>query len=168
MKNNIQIAYGLGLCAIIAGVAATLSPYIPTGSVVIAIILGMLIGNTLKPGNLYKPGINFSEKHILAIAIAFMGVNLNFQLLSELSYKTIALIVAAMVVTILSSISLARVFKFSEKFALLLGIGSGVCGSSAIAATEQLIGADEEEIGLSIAIVNLLGTVGIFLFFGFP
>lgn len=92
-----------------------------------------------------------------------MGVNLNFQILRELSYKTGLLILAGMSVTILSSIFLARVFKFSGEFALLLGIGSGVCGSSAIAATEQLVGAKEEEVGLSIAIVNFLGTLGIFL-----
>lgn len=158
-----QFTYGLGLCILIGGIATILAPYIPIGAVAIAIILGILVNNLLKPGNIYKSGITLSEKHILAIAIALMGVNLNFLILRELSYKTIFLIMAAIAITILSSLIVAKIFKFSEKFALLLGIGSGVCGSSAIAATEQIIGAKEEEVGLSIAIVNFLGTLGIFL-----
>jgi uncharacterized integral membrane protein (TIGR00698 family) len=163
LKNIIQFTYGLGLCVLIGSIAVILAPHIPIGAVAIAIILGMLVNNLFKPGNIFKSGINLSEKHILAIAIALMGVNLNFLILRELSYKTIFLIMAAIAITILSSLIAAKILKFSEKFALLLGIGSGVCGSSAIAATEQIIGAKEEEVGLSIAIVNFLGTLGIFL-----
>ncbi|MGB7874146.1 MAG: putative sulfate exporter family transporter [Anaerolineales bacterium] len=159
----VQSIYGVGLCILIGVVAVLLSPYISIGSVSLAIILGMLVSNLFKPGKVFKAGIHFSEKHILALAIALMGVNLNFLILRELSYKTILLIMTAIAVTIFSAIVIAKIFKFSEKFALLLGIGSGVCGSSAIAATEQIIGAKEEEVGLSIAIVNFLGTLGIFL-----
>lgn len=163
LKTILQSTSGIGLCILIGGIAVFVAPYIPIGAVVIAIILGMLVSNLLKPGVSYKPGINFSEKHILAFAIVLMGVNLNFLILRELSYKTILLIMAAIAFTIFSSRIIAKLFNFSEKFALLLGIGSGVCGSSAIAATEQIIGAKEEEVGLSIAIVNFLGTLGIFL-----
>ena len=92
-----------------------------------------------------------------------MGVNLDFMILKDIGYKSIILVISALLVTISSSIILGKIFKFDKKFALLLGIGNGVCGSSAIAATEQIIGANEEEVGMSIAIVNFMGTIGIFL-----
>lgn len=58
---------------------------------------------------------------------------------------------------------MAKIFAFDEKVALLLGIGNGFCGSSAIGATEHIIGVEKKDAGLSIAVVNFLGTVGMFL-----
>jgi uncharacterized integral membrane protein (TIGR00698 family) len=163
IKNVIHMMYGVILCAMIGIAAKLLSTYLSLGSVAIAILLGIVVGNSVDLGEKFKKGIAFSEKHILSLAIALMGVNLNYVILKELGYKSIVLIITAIGVTILSSVFLARLFKWNNKLALLLGIGSGVCGSSAIAATERIIGADEEDVGLAVAIVNFLGTIGMFL-----
>ncbi|MCK5131606.1 MAG: putative sulfate exporter family transporter [Candidatus Sabulitectum sp.] len=156
-------AYGIGLCIALGSVAEALSEIVPFGSVVVAILLGVAVGNTLKPGERFTPGISFSEKQILAFAVALMGVNLNFMILKDLGYQSILIVVAAMAVTISSSLLFAKIYKFDRKFALLIGIGNGICGSSAIAATKEIIGVDEEEVGLSVAVINFLGTIGIFL-----
>jgi len=163
MNTFKQYLYGILFCILIGIAALFLSSYIPIGAVAIAIILGIIIGNITNPGTIFNKGINFSEKHILSFAIALMGVNLNFLILKELGFKSILLIIVAMGITISSSIILAKIFKFDKKFALLIGIGNGICGSSAIAATEQIIGSKKEDVGLSVAIVNFLGTIGIFL-----
>lgn len=92
-----------------------------------------------------------------------MGVNLNFLILEKLGYKSILILIAIVLTALLSSLLFGKICKLDRKFALLIGIGNGICGSSAIAATEQIIGVKEEEVGLSIAIVNFLGTVGIFI-----
>lgn len=162
-RNFISTLYGILFCSIIGIVALFSAEYIPIGAVTIAIILGIMVGNITKLGEFFEKGIHFTEKRILPFAIALMGVNLNFMILKELGYKSILIIIVGIVVTIMSSIALAKVFKFDKKFALLLGIGNGICGSSAIAATEQIIGVKKEEVGLSIAIVNFLGTIGVFL-----
>lgn len=154
---------GVFLCIGIALLSFVVSKQIPIGSVAIAIVLGIIIGNSTKFWKKAQKGITFSEKHILSFAIALLGINLDYKILASLGYKTILIIISAIIVTISSSILFAKIFKFKQKFALLLGIGNGVCGSSAIAATEKIIGADEEEVGLSVAVVNFLGTVGIFL-----
>lgn len=151
------------MCIIIGIIALFLSIYIPLGAITIAILLGIVIGNIIKPGKIFEKGILISEKHILSLAIALMGVNLNFYILKELGYKSILIIIIALMVTIFSSVVLAGIFKFDKRFALLLGIGNGICGSSAIAATKQIIGVNKEKAGISIAIVNSLGTIGIFL-----
>ena len=159
----IKSSYGLVLCIIIGIAALLLSAYIPLGAITMSILLGVVIGNIIKPGKIFDEGIAISEKHILSIAIAMMGVNLDFFILKELGYKSILIIIAALVVTIFLSITLAVIFKFDRKFALLLGIGNGICGSSAIAATKEIIGVNEQKVGLSITVVNFLGTIGIFL-----
>lgn len=154
---------GVVLCMALGILAEVLSKFIPIGSVAVVIILGIIAGNTLKPGKVFAAGITFSEKRILSLAVALMGVNLNFMILKDLGYQCILIVTVAMAVTISSSLLFAKLFSFDRKFALLIGIGSGICGSSAIAATSEIIGVEEEEVGLSVAIVNFLGTIGILL-----
>ena len=155
--------YGIILTIVIAIVAYLLSSFIAIGSVAIAIILGIILGNTIKFDSKYSKGITYSEKSILAFAIALMGINLDFSILLDLGIGAIILIILGMGVTIFSSVIIGKIFGLDRKFALMIGIGNGVCGSSAIAATKDIVKADEEQVGISVAVVNLLGTIGIFL-----
>jgi len=163
MNTSKSYTLGIILCIAIGIIAKYTSEYIPLGTVAVTIILGIIIGNTTRLTKTLSKGITFSEKKVLSYAVALMGVNLNFQILKGLGVKTILLIILALTITLFTSIILSKIFNFDKKFALLLGIGNGVCGSSAIAATEQIIDADDESVGLSVAIVNFLGTIGIFL-----
>jgi len=157
------LPFGVGLCVLLALLAWMSADYVPIGAVAIAIVFGIAAGNMLKLGPQWSPGIRFCEKRLLSIAIGLMGVNLDFSILSELGWRSIVLVVLGITVTISAALFFAKLLGVDRKFALLIGIGNGICGSSAIAATEKIIGAKEEEVGLSIAIVNLLGTMGIFL-----
>lgn len=154
---------GVSLTVLIAIITIVLSIFIPIGAVALGIIFGVLIGNifTLNPS--FFSGIRFSEKSILSLAIILMGVNLNFGIIQELGFKSIIIIFLSIVFTIFTAVILSKILRLKPKLGLLLGIGNGICGSSAIAATEQIIGADEDDVGLSVAIVNFLGTIGIFL-----
>jgi len=163
MKNILHYTYGLILCILIGIIALFLGDYTPLGAVTVAIVLGIVIGNLAKLGKRFEKGIKFSEKQILPLSIALMGVNLNYLILKELGYQSLLLVIAGIVVTLTVSVLLAKMFAFDQKVALLLGIGNGICGSSAIAATEQIIGVKKQDVGLSIAIVNFLGTIGMFL-----
>ncbi len=159
-----NILYGIFLATNIAIVAKILSFVIPSlGSVTLAIIIGALVGNFVKFHSRYDEGIVFTEKKVLAFAIGLMGVNLDFEILSQLGFKVIILIIISIIFTLYFSVLLAKLFKFDKKFALTLGIGNGICGSAAIAATKDILDVDKQKAALSVAIVNFLGTIGIFL-----
>ena len=115
--------YGIVLESIIGIVALGLSPIIPVGAVAIAILIGMIISNTIKLDNKYSSGITYAEKSILAFAIATLGINLDFSVLANLGFSTI-IIVLGMIVTIYSTLFIAQFFGIDKKFALLLGIGT--------------------------------------------
>ncbi len=154
---------GISLTTLIAILSVILSIFIPLGAVTVGIIFGILIGNIFKLNHSFSSGIKFSEKSILSFAIILMGVNLNFGIIQELGFKSVIIIVVSIGFTIFTAVILSKILKLKPRLGLLIGIGNGICGSSAIAATEQIIGAEEDEVGLSIAIVNFLGTIGIFL-----
>jgi len=162
--------YTKGLLAsiVVAILASTITHFISFSTATVAIILGMIVGNiffktfhTDEPG--FKSGVKWAEKDLLMFAIALMGINLNFTMLANLGVKTILIIVLGMVFTIFMGVLLGKLFKLNPKLSLMIGIGNGVCGSSAIAATSGVAKVQSNDIGISIALVNLMGTIGIFL-----
>lgn len=162
-------AVGILLTLLVAGIAELINFSaielfsFKIGGVTLSIIIGILVSNIFTIGDKFSAGIKFSEKKILALAIALMGVKLDFTVVEDLGVKIIVMVASAMVFTILIAHFLGKFFKLENTFALLLGIGNSVCGSSAIAATAPIVKAKEEEIGLSVALVNFLGTLAIFL-----
>ena len=155
--------YGIFLSLGITLLAMALSTFVPIGAVAIAIIIGAVFGNSVSLPSKFNSGITYSEKTLLAVAIALMGINLDFKVLSELGISTIFLIIISLVATLTFAIYLSKKQKFEKDFALILGIGNAVCGSAAIAATKDIVKLDKDKSALAIAIVNLLGTVGLFI-----
>ncbi len=155
---------GLLLSVCIACIAFFVSQYIPLGAVTFAILFGMLVNTvfSVSKNPIFTKGITFAEKQILSLAIVLMGVELQFGVVSSLGFSLVFLVVSGVVITITTAIVMARFFSIPPKLALLLGIGNAICGSSAIAGTEKIIEADKKDVGVSIAIVNLLGVIGMF------
>ena len=158
-RNNIP---GFLLISFIVTVASFTSIYIQIGSIACAIIIGMIIKSILTIPDYCISGVNFSEKHLLSLAIILMGVNLDVSVLDVIDWNIISLIFLLIVSTILVSILLGKIFNLSTSLSLLLGIGNGICGSSAIAGAAKVISPKDEDIGLSISTINILGAIGIF------
>ena len=160
IKNNIK---GLILISFIVLFAQILSIYILIGSVTISIILGLIINYIYPLDKSFRKGINFSEKYLLSAAIIFMGASLDLSILSLIESKIIYNVIIVMIIAIISSLILGKIFNFSNSFSFLIGIGNGVCGSSAIAGASSILKSKKEDIVLSISIINILGSLGIFL-----
>ena len=159
---------GLLVSILVTLVAIGISRLVHFNTATIAIILGMVVGNSFyvmlhDHDSPYKSGIRFAEKDLLMFAIALMGINLNFTMLADLGFRTLFIIIIAMGFTIFTGIFLGKLFKLNPKLSLMLGIGNAVCGSSAIAATSGVVKVKSDDIAISIALVNLMGTIGIFL-----
>tara|TARA_B100000579_G_scaffold328333_1_gene278347 strand:+ start:12 stop:986 length:975 start_codon:yes stop_codon:yes gene_type:complete len=158
-KNNI---FGFLLVSFITVASSFASSYIQIGSIACAIIIGMVVKSLLTIPDSFNSGINFSEKKLLSLAIIFMGVNLDIAVLDIIEWNIISLIFLLIVSTIIISIILGKIFNLSFSLSLLLGIGNGICGSSAIAGAAKVINPKDEDIGLSISTINVLGAIGIF------
>jgi len=152
----------------VAILASIITHFISFSTSTVAIIVGMIVGNIFyntfhADESGFKSGVKFAEKDLLMFAIALMGINLNFTMLANLGVKTILIIVLGMAFTIGMGLLLGKLFKLNPKLSLMIGIGNGVCGSSAIAATSGIAKVKSNDVGISIALVNLMGTIGIFL-----
>ena len=163
-KKITPILPGLALTIAIGIVSWGLGHIMPRlGGVTISIVLGVLAGNLLPNATRYNQGARVAEKQILPIAIALLGVELQLASLVTLGSSAALIILATITTSLGTSLLLGSLFGYSKKFSILIGSGNGICGSSAVAATSQAIKAEETDIGISISVVNLLGTLGIFI-----
>lgn len=158
------LALGILLIIVTGSTAWWLAGYVPTlGNVTLAILLGVLVGNLLPETPTVELGAKFAEKQLLPLAIALVGVELMLDSLIALGPLAAVVILVSMSTALLVSVKLGEWLGFSRSFSLLIGAGNGICGSSAVASTSLAIGADESDTGISIGVINLLGTVGIFV-----
>ena len=154
--------WGILLAFLIALVSLWLGDILQLGAVITSLGLGLLIGNfnINKPD--FNPGIRFTEKRVLETSIVLLGFSLNFKYLQSFSLY-LWLVLGLMVALVIGlSLSLSKRVGLSRNMGLLLGAGSAICGTAAIAAISPLIKAEERDTGLSIGVINLLGTLGIF------
>ena len=132
------------------------------GAIPIAIIIGFLLNFIFNfKETIFIKGINFSEKKILDIAIVLLGSQFIFNFDEIL--KLIPFVVLLIIISISTCYFLGRFFNISKSLSLLIGIGNGICGSAAIAASSKMMGSKEDETGISITIVNFLGVLLLFL-----
>ena len=164
MDNIRNIIPGLLLTSLIAFLSFYISSFILIGSVAIAILLGIAINNTfLDRSHIFKIGISFSEKQLLGFAIILLGASLDFNSLNFVSIDKIFIILFVIFISIFLCYMIGKLFGVSTNLSLLLGIGNGICGSSAIAGASKIIDADKNDTGISIATINILGALSIFI-----
>ena len=161
IKNT---APGLLLTFLIALSSIYFSSFILIGSVAIAILIGLLVNNIfLNKIEVFKSGISFSEKQLLSYAIILLGASLDFNSMSFLTIDKILIILVMIFISIFFCYLIGKLIGLPKNLSLLLGMGNGVCGSSAIAGASKVIDTDENEVGISITIVNILGALSIFV-----
>ena len=155
--------FGILLCILIALLGFALSTLIPMDMVTLALLIGFSIGNVFSIPQPWKSGIDWSEKQLLGIAIALYGIQLDFSKLQTLGIYSIIMILCTIATTLLIAKPIAKMLGIDEKTGLMIGIGTAICGSAAIAATKDIIEADEGNVGISIAAINFIGTFAIFI-----
>ena len=134
----------------------------PLEAVMIALILGILISALIKIPQKLSPGIKFSSTSILNLSVILLGARLNFNSIINESYKVILIIIICVIISFISTLLICKLLKISSKLAILIGVGTAICGSAAIAVAAPTIKAEEHDIGLSIAAINILGLIAIF------
>lgn len=160
---------GLLLCLLIAVPAWFLGTAFPIiGGPVIAIILGMIVTLFIKDKSSVQDGINYSAKKILQYAVILLGFGLNLSVILDTGKQSLPIIICTIATSLILAYFLSKVMHIPSRIATLVGVGSSICGGSAIAATAPVIDADDEEVAQAISVIfffNVLAAV-IFPHFG--
>ena len=155
---------GLLLCAALAVPAWFLGKMAPVvGSPVIAILLGILLGPLLRRPVL-QPGIRFTSKKVLQYAIVLLGFDMNLIKIVEVGSNSLLLILSTICVSLVAAYVLTRLMGIPANTGILVGVGSCICGGSAIAATAPVIGAEDEDVASAISTIFLFNVIAALIF----
>ena len=161
IKKNYQ---GLLLSFLIAIIAWSLGEkFSIVGGPVFGILLGLVIA--LFPRNdSFEAGIKFTSKKILQYAIVLLGFGMNFFQIFKVGSESLLIIISTISTSLIVSYLVSRLMKIPSNVSILVGVGSSICGGSAIASTAPIIDADDEDIAKSISVIFLFNVIAAFLF----
>lgn len=164
MKKYYYLTAGLLLISGITVGAYLSAPFIPgIGTALIALAAGLIIRQFIDNFTRFLPGVLFTEKYVLETSIILLGFGLELSKVKMLGAETGIIVTMSFIVLLAAAVLLKRIFKDKGKLFWLLGAGSAICGSAAIGATAPIVKAKEEETGVSLAVINLLGLSGMIL-----
>ena len=134
-------------------------PKSPISAIMMAILLGILIRNTLPLPASLQPGIRFGLVRVLRLGIVLLGIRLSLGEAGAIGLKALPVIIGAVTAALVIVTFLARRLGLSGRLGTLIAVGTSICGATAIVATAPTIGARDDEVAYSVACVTLFGVV---------
>ena len=140
------------------------TPKSPISTVLIAILLGILMGNAFTPRPGMMVGLDFTQQYILKLGIIFLGIRLSFADFIKFGSIAIPLIIICILSVLILIKLLIKKVPISSKMSYLIAIGTSVCGATAIVATAPVINAKKSEVAYAIANITLFGVIAMLVY----
>jgi uncharacterized integral membrane protein (TIGR00698 family) len=164
LKKLISKLPGIILAGLIAIPAWLIGSAVPViGSPVLGILFGMLLAFWKRPAFL-DDGVKFTSKKLLQYSIILLGFGMNLYSVFKAGAQTLTLMAFTLTAAFLTAWLVGKWLKLDGNTKTLIGVGTAICGGSAIAATAPVIGADDEEIAHAISTIFLFNVIAAFLF----
>jgi uncharacterized integral membrane protein (TIGR00698 family) len=165
---------GLAAAALLGWLSTWLSRFIgvnlmgfektPISAVMMAILLGLLISNTIPLPGWLKPGFSFAVKKVLRLGIIFLGIRLSIIEILTLGALGIPIVVGCIVGALVFTSLLNRWLGLPQRLGTLIAVGTSICGVSAIVATGPAIEAKEEEVAYAVSVITIFGIIATLIY----
>lgn len=165
MQKIKSILPGMSLCFVIAIACWLLGQYLPVvGGPVFAIVTGMIIAVFYKNKRRTKSGIALTSKYVLQLAVVLLGFGLNLTDIARVGKTSLPVIIATISTSLIMSFILYKALHIPANASILVGVGSSICGGSAIAATAPVIHANDEEVAQAISVIFFFNVIAAVIF----
>lgn len=156
---------GILACFIIALPAWFLGKALPViGGPVFGILFGMVLAMAVKRPEKLEAGIKYTSKQILQYSIVFLGFEMNLFRVIQVGGQSLLVMIFTLTTSFVTAYFIGKALKIDGKTTTLIGVGTSICGGSAIAATAPVIGARSEEVAQAISTIFLFNIIAVFLF----
>jgi uncharacterized integral membrane protein (TIGR00698 family) len=155
------VLFALGVAAVAFGLGRIV-PLI--GGAVFGIVLGILVRHVAPPSERFLPGIRFASKQVLQWSIVALGFGLSLTQVAHTGLESLSVTLATVAVAGLAAWALGRALRVHDKLQILIGVGTAICGGSAIAAVVPIIKPDEHDTAFAISTIFLFNLVAVLLF----
>lgn len=156
---------GLLFAIALAFVATFLGRLLPLiGGSVFGIVLGILIGNLLGKPKKTTEGLKFASKKILQWAIIVLGGGLSLTQVYKVGLSSLYVMIFTLSAAFITAYGFGKLMKIPIKLTSLIGMGTAICGGSAIAAISPIIEAEDKDIAYSISTVFMFNVIAVLIF----
>ncbi|MGQ7504618.1 YeiH family protein [Streptococcus suis] len=162
VKEN---ARGVALCLVLALVGQWLGGVFPlVGGPVFALLIGMSLHSYVARENAFQPGLTFTSKKVLQYAVICLGFGLNLTAVLAVGRQSLPIILSTISFAPFLAFLMWKWLPISSHLATLIGVGTSICGGSAIAATAPVIQADDEDVAQAISVIFLFNVLAALIF----
>ena len=130
----------------------------------LCLIIGLIIGNLVSLPSSWMRGTSYIKKNILQIAIVFLGLKISLTQVFEVGLSSLALIMSVFLLVFVLGVILRRIFFKEKDLITLIGIGTAICGVTAIMASSSILKSKEQDVAIAVLIVVLWGSMGVFTY----
>lgn len=130
----------------------------------LCLIIGLIIGNLVSLPSSWVRGTSYIKKNILQIAIVFLGLKISLAQVFEVGLSSLALIMSVFLLVFVLGVILQRIFFKEKDLITLIGIGTAICGVTAIMASSSVLKSKEQDVAIAVLIVVLWGSIGVFTY----
>lgn len=156
---------GTLLCLVIALPCWWLGKRFPiVGGPVFAIVSGMIVTLFIRDRSTLQSGITFVSKKVLQYAVILLGFGMNLSVILQTGKQSLPIILVTITTSLVIAWALHKLLHIPGKISTLIGVGSSICGGSAIAATAPVIDADDEEVAQAISVIFFFNVLAALLF----
>jgi len=159
------IAPGLALALGVAAVATVVGEYVPlVGSAVPGAVIGALIALTLKPGARLVPGLKYASTFVLQCSVVLLGAQLSISEAARVGLSSLPVMLGTLAVCLGAAWLYGRLLGVPRDLRTLIGVGTGICGGSAIAAVSPVIEAASTDVAYAISTIFLFNLTAVLAF----
>ena len=166
LRDAHRLLPGVGLAAAIVAASAwavsTGRSPLPTAT--LAIVIGLVLANSVRLGPAFKPGLDFCVKKVLRLGIVLVGIRLSLLAVAEGGVAALPAVAVSVAAGIAAALLLARRLGVSSRLGILAAASTGICGVTATLAVAPVVDAEEREVAYTVGCVTLYGLLGMLLY----
>lgn len=156
---------GIAIAALIAAVSTAIGHFVPiVGLAMPAIVMGVLISLVWHPHATFTPGLRFASKMVLQIAVVLLGTGLSLRQVAEVGAESFPVMISTLAACLIGAWALGRLMHIDSDLNILIGVGTAICGASAIAAVSPVIKARNESIAYAVSTIFLFNVLAVLIF----
>jgi uncharacterized integral membrane protein (TIGR00698 family) len=153
---------GVVAAAAIALVATAAGGYVSViGAPVLAIVIGLVVANFVPTADVLQPGLRFTSKYVLQASIVVLGLGLSLGQVVSIGAGSLPVLVGTLLSALIMAWFAGRALRLRRDVTTLIGVGTAICGASAIAATDAVIDADEADVSYAVTTIFLFNVVAV-------
>jgi len=160
----VGIAFAGGVIATWFGVSVLGFEKSPVSAVLVAILLGLAIRNTIGLPSVYDAGLRLALQRVLRFGVALLGIRLSLSAAGAIGLAALPVVVVCIASALLLVTWLSRLMKLPGRLGVLIAVGTSICGNTAIVATGPIIHADEDEMSYAVGCITVFGLLALMVY----